>query len=91
MTLNVPENYIQQILENSIIDVKELQFTWDRSHCGFQTKFEGGSIIQFYEKMLSNVWSEYGEWNVLVIDTSNPTSQFDRYLSDHMLIKTYTR
>ena len=93
--LNVIENYIWQILENSNIDVRELQFTCDRSHCCFQTKFKGGNTIQFYEKRLSDVWSQYGdkygESNVLLIDTSNPTSQFVRDRPNHILIKAYTR
>ena len=90
-TLNVTDKYIRQILENSNIDVTELQFTWDRSHCHFWTKFKGGSAIQFYEKRLSDVCSQYGhkygELIFLLIDTSKLTSQFARYRSNHILIK----
>ena len=50
-------------------------------------------MIQFYEKMLSDVWSQYGnkyeESNVLLIDTSKLTSQFPGYRSNCILTKAY--
>ena len=50
-------------------------------------------MIQFYEKMLIDMWSQYGdkydESNVFLISTSKPTSQFIVYQSNHILIKAY--
>ena len=43
--------------------------------------------------MLSDLWSQYGDKDgesiFFLIDTSNPTSQFVRYWSNHILIKSY--
>ena len=93
-TLNVTNMYIQQVLEKSNIDIGEFEFTWDRSHCRLKIKFKAGSTIKFYEKRLSDVWSQYGDKydasNVLLIDTTKPTSQFIGYRSNHILIKSYT-
>ena len=58
-------------------------------------RFKVGGTIQYYEKMLSDMWSQYGdkygESKILLIDTSSPTSQFVGYRSNHILIKAYTR
>ena len=92
-TSNVTNKYIRQVLEKSNIDTSDFEFIWDRSHCHLQTKSKSCSMIQFYEKRLSDVWSQYGnkytESNVLLIDTSKPTSQFLGYRSNCILIKAY--
>ena len=81
-------------LKIQIFDIGDFEFTWDRSRCHLQTKFKAGSTIKFYEKRLSDVWSQYGDKydasNVLLIDTTKPTSQFVGYRSNHILIKSYT-
>ena len=93
-TSNATDKYVQQVLEKLNIDIRDFEFTWNMSHCHLQTKFKAGSTIQFYEKRLTDVWSQYGdkykESNFLLIDTSNLTSSFVRYRSNHILIKTYT-
>jgi len=93
-TLNVTDKYIRRVLEISNIDIEDFKFTWNRSHCHLQTKLEAGRTIQFYEKRLTDVWSQYGdnygESNVLLIDTTKHTSQFIGYRSNHILIKAYT-
>jgi len=92
-TLNGTYKYIQHVLEKLDIDIRDFEFTWNRSHCHLQKKFKAGGTIQYYEKRLSDVWSQYGdkygESNVLLIDTSSPTSQFVGYRSNHILIKAY--
>ena len=56
-------------------------------------KLEGERRRQFKEKKLIDVWSQYGdnyeESNVLIIDIEKNTSQFIRYQSNHILIKSY--
>ena len=79
---------------NTNIDIEDFKFAWNKSHCHLQTKLEAGRTIQFYEKRLTDVWSQYGdnyqESNVLLIDTTKHTSQFVGYRSNHILIKSYT-
>jgi len=71
MDINVTDKYIRKVLEKSNIDIEDFKFAWDKPHCYLQTKLEAGRIRQFYEKKLTDVWSQYGdnykESNVLLM------------------------
>ena len=60
-TSNATDKYIRQVLEKLNIDIRDFEFMWNMSHCHLQTKFKVGSTIQFYEKKLTGVWSQYGD------------------------------
>jgi len=71
MDINVTDKYIRKVLEKSNIDIEYFKSAWDKSHCYLQTKLEAWRTRQFYEKKLTDVWSQYGdnykESNVLLM------------------------